>query len=314
MENRFLNLSEAKALYVVNKEAKKCRDLSRSTRQKLKKYLFEQEDLNLTSEEAQLLKDYGLDPNPYFTVSDLCEHHFKELKKWVSQDWDEKFINSLDAAYLSEADRDILSEHPVALGISIDERKRIGLSTDGCETIIDINNSIYESEAEYEIAEEKYNKYHQYLGEEDLPIRQQQQLLYNLKSCVLKVCSDEPVAYHILDGDDTNLGAYYIIHGFKFHEIVEWEDDIEVEEGKSVSNVSANNILAPDMTLQEALTILFSYLDLPDLDAAKFLNLETAKISDILNIDIVTPDFKSGYYSDCDECDDEYDDGYDEFI
>ena len=287
MKKRNLNPEEAKALYVINKEAKRNRDLSRSTRQKLKAYLFEEKDLDLSEEEKEVFGEYGLNPCPYFTVGDLEVHHFKDLRKYNAPLYEQvQETIYYDSSYDTE-DRDILSEVTIDETITFEACRKMGLSEDGCEMVMYTINEVIEWNKEYELAKEKYNKYHEYLQDNNLPVRQRQQLLYDLKSCVLSVCGDEPVCYHHIEGDDVNCGAYYIIHGFRIHELVEETEDIALEDGVSISDVSSNNTNAKELSVQEALVILFNYLEVGELQPELFLKGKYGKISEMLGIKIV---------------------------
>ncbi len=316
---------ETKALYFISKEAKKKRDLHRSIRNKLKSHLFHHADLELSEEEEELFEEYGVKNPGYYKVGELDYTNFSDLKKdpfythLRRTEIDAFYDYIVEGSLLSFEDEEIFIELFYSGTFSgMDDFTDMllsdkGISEDGIRDImfeVEYAKSMF---SDIKIAQKKNNTMHNFLDDGTEMIDNQKEALYDLKSCVLYICPEKPIAFHNIKGEEDHYGAYYVIHGYKFHTFVEYDDiDIDLLDDKvNISNISAVNIIDTEMTLEEAIKILLDYLGTKEINIDDILKGKVF-VSEVLDIPIVTPKWtrsKTQAY-DNDFYDDDFDDGY----
>ncbi len=327
--------NDAKALYVINKEAKRFRDWRRDFRCRLKQVLFEHDYPEFTDEEIALMMAHGIENPISFSYGyvdadtyDAYRESFREqdLKYRISE-YIYPYTN------LCAEERTIIDELDISKSTTAAELKNAGLTDETANDIMEIIEDDIQTEKDLYKYEAELQKHHDFLNEGIFELVDKAALLYDLKSCVLQASPLKPVAYHSVAGTDL-IAAYYSFHGFGFHSFVDSDDDFDtslLDSDTIISEISSENKLATDMTLNEALTILFSYLNL-NIDIGDFLNGKTKLISQIVGVEVVTPEFYSRnshynhkhYFEDdydcydycddcCDDCCDDYCDDESEY-
>ncbi len=321
-----ITYDEAKSLYIINKEAKRLRDLRRGTRDIIKKRLFEPDEEmdydSLLSPEAKiLLEERGI--TTLNAISDDAGNEFlfeRDIRSSYSDHYNgREFIDTvmdfINSASLSDDDRDKIDDCFINIETDEKELRKIGLSESGIEEVLGViaeEKSFKEGlEAVAERLNDINNKLHKFLKDGFDKVDAIKENLYNLKSAVIKISGEQPVRID----KDTNTSdyylAYYMLNGFKFHTMIS-PDDVDISEldgSAEIDGISSENRLDEEekISLIDAVKNLVNYLDLPEEYEIDILDGKETDLVSRFDLFQYTPSSSYGdVYSEYDDEDDDY--------
>ena len=309
------NINIAKALYVVNKRAKKIRD----ARKLVKTYLFRHTEFYLpeySDEMMVFLEEEGIldilkteieDEYTDYNDRNNQEANLREMKKNWNR-WVEEYVEFYDEDkddYICYKDYEkYIAEHPDNdnswLEEALEEMKRYD---------INMNNADH--------FESMIENGHSYLRHS----KEQEDQLYDLKATMIKVLNLPVKAYHMFSNDNLNYYAFYEFQGFKFHGKVD-KTIIEPDDPKIDGTVidgeisSTGSLKGNTMTIEDAIAILLEALGFGGDDKARYYDGAFASKIANVSLDNVAKKTKTKgrhvkvrgflFDEDCDYYDDEY--------
>ena len=285
--NKEITVLQAKALYTINKEAKRNRDVRRVIRKALKvlkERLFsfdwkENYDAKLSEDEKEYLKSNGINTldgpcTDYGYVLAGCkdvdeeeEEYWADVRKNINEIMDEEEEDSVDCSYDVESLRDL------AKLLEMDE-----LSLTAKEKIKILLEEAKRDLPFYDEARDMIDNMHALFGRSEIAdLGKKMDNLYLLKGAIIKESGASPIRYDMDKNDGNYYLALYRIEGFTFHYPVlksEVSDDMLSQDSKVISDISSENHLSAEdyIPVCDAVRILTEYLELPNDYADKIIN------------------------------------------
>ena len=209
-----LDETETKALYIINKRSKELRDQKQLLSEKVKKILFDNDDIGITSDDISFFKEYGID-NIYDT--DLSEYlvndgRYGHRRPYIPSP-EEDFVDLLDPdCCRTDEDYEILDQASISKDdlyyMKKDDLIKLGLSKDFVDEITHTQDFVRELEKEIERIKANIDKAHDFLHDKNTVFDREKAFLYDMKSCVLQISGYQPVSYHKLAHSSSSIIHY----------------------------------------------------------------------------------------------------------
>lgn len=289
-----MDLELTRALYIINKEAKKHNDLVYGIRNRIKEMAFD-ERFDATQEEIEFAEKYGLDLTVYGYIGEdeevyckMSDSDIDSIVKEMVSDYEECTKNCYEeelSERLSEDEelKEIISDffngltyeviNLVKMGtfrILEEERKEIENQLvehgydDFVEEIIFTVEDIENDYSKLIDIKENIEKLHNWLKDGYKKALIYKDNLYKLKDQAIKKSETQVTAYHRLKNSDYTCLAYYQINGFGFHVPVQINDDIEVSDDIEIEKIDSEIKLNESeiIPIDDCISMLIDYLKL----------------------------------------------------